>query len=139
MLRNKLFGQSRTEGRPLGVLLIAIVAVAFGIVTALLGLLGMLTGFVTGLMSSPGGAGREFVAGLVGLILGAAYIFAGAGLLALRPWAWWLATLIGIVGFVISLGSPVWMIVWAALVGYLFIVRGNFDVRVPVVTQPTAT
>src|SRR5258705_11292969 len=106
-------------GRPLGVSVIAVVVMAFGVVTAILGPLGMLVGFVSGIMDSPRGGGREFLAGVAGLLLGAAYVIAGIGLWNLRPWAWWLATLAGAVGFVIALGSPVWMLLWGALVVYL--------------------
>jgi hypothetical protein len=116
-------------GRPLGVSVIAVVVMAFGVVTAVLGLLGMLVGFVSGIMDSPRGGGREFLAGVAGLVLGAAYVIAGIGLWNLRPWAWWLATIAGAVGFVIALGSLVWMLLWGALVVYLVLVRGNFGVH----------
>jgi hypothetical protein len=112
--------------RPLGVTLIAIVVMVFGAVAALFGLLGMLSGFAIGLMGFPGGAGFAFLAGFVGLVLGLVYICAGIGLWNLNPWAWWLAFLAGIIGFVFALGSPVWMVVWALVVGYLFIVRAHF-------------
>ena len=116
------------SGRPLGVSAISVVVMAFGVVTAVLGLLGMLVGFVSGIMDAPRGGDRVFLAGVAGLVLGAAYVLAGAGLWSLRPWAWWLATLAGALGFVLALGSPVWMLVWAALVVYLFLVRGSFGV-----------
>jgi hypothetical protein len=115
-------------GRPLGVSVIAVVVMAFGVVTAVLGLLGMLVGFVSGIVDSPQGGGREFLAGVAGLVLGAAYVIAGIGLWNLRRWAWWLATLVGVVGFVVAFGSPVWMLLWGALVVYLVLVRGNFGV-----------
>lgn len=109
----------------------------FGIITAVLGLLEMLTGFVTGIFGSPRAAGREFLGGIASLVLGAAYVIAGAGLWNLRRWAWWLGVLAGIVGFVLAFGSPFGMLIWAALVAYLFFVRANFGVlpRVPQLTH----
>jgi hypothetical protein len=128
MARNRMVIEMGTSRRPLGVSVIAVIAIVLGIVTAVLGLLGVLTGFVSGIMDSPRGAGREFLAGVVGLVLGAAYVLAGVGLWNLRPWAWWLAVLVGIVGFALAFGSPVWMVIWAVLVVYLFLVRGTFGV-----------
>ena len=126
MVETKTVVVSGNSSRPLGVAVIAVVVVAFGIITALLGLLGMLTGMVTGIMDAPRGSGREFLSGFIGLVLGLVYVFAGLGLWALRPWAWWLSILVGIVGFVIAFGSPLWMVLWAGLVVYLFLVRSNF-------------
>jgi hypothetical protein len=79
-------------------------------------------------MDSPGGGGRVFLAGAAGLVLGGAYVIAGAGLWSLRPWAWWLAVLAGLVGLVLAIGSPVWMLLWGALVVYLVLVRNIFGV-----------
>ena len=125
--------------RPLGVAVLAVVVMAFGVITAVLGLLGMLVGFVSGIMDSPRGGGREFLAGVAGLVLGAAYLFAGVGLWSLRPWAWWLAVLVGAVGFIVAFGSPVWMLLWAGLVVYLVLVRNHFGVLKGKLTHvPTA-
>ena len=119
---------TEVHARPLGVAALSIVVMAFGIVTAVIGLASMLVGFVSGIMDFPAGRNNGFVAGLIGLVLGAVYFVAGVGLWNLRPWAWWLAVLAGAVGFVVAFGSPVWMIVWAALVVYLIVVRANFGV-----------
>ena len=122
--------------RPLGVAVVSLVVMAFGVVTAVLGIAGMLVGFVSGIMDSPRGGGREFLAGVAGLVLGAAYVIAGIGLWNLRSWAWWLAVLAGAVGFVVALGSPVWMVLWAGLVVYLVLVRGNFGIFKAKPVQP---
>jgi lysylphosphatidylglycerol synthetase-like protein (DUF2156 family) len=110
---------------------------AFGVVTALLGLLDVLTGIVVGVMNSPRAGGRALLDGAVSIVLGAVYIVAGVGLWALRPWAWWLAVLVGIVGFVLAIGSALWMILWAAIVVYLVLVRNSFGVlrNVPKLVQ----
>jgi len=126
MSQNNLLSTQKETGRPFGVTVIAVVVMAFGAITAILGLLGMLTGFVTGIMDPSRGAGYAFLGGFVGLVLGGLYVLAGVGLWNLRSWAWWLAILAGIVGFVLAFGSPVWMVVWALLAGYLFVVRANF-------------
>lgn len=114
--------------RPLGVTILAVVVMAFGVVAAVVGLLEMLGGFVSGIMGSPRGAGLQFLAGVGGLVLGAAYVLAGVGLWNLRPWAWWLAVLVGIVGFVLALGAPVGMLLWGVPVVYLILVRNHFGV-----------
>jgi len=114
--------------RPLGVTVLAIVVMAFGIITALLGLLDVLAGIVVGVMNSPRAGGRALLDGAASIVLGAVYIVAGAGLWSLRPWAWWLAVLVGIVGFVLAIGSALWMILWAAIVVYLVLVRSSFGV-----------
>src|SRR6266850_1771908 len=111
--------------RPLGVTVLAIVVMAFGIITALLGLLDVLAGIVVGVMNSPRAGGRALLDGAASIVLGAVYIVAGAGLWSLRPWAWWLAVLVGIVGFVLAIGSALWMILWAAIVVYLVLVRSS--------------
>lgn len=128
MVETKMVLATGESGRPFGVAVIAVVVIVFGVVAAVLGLLGMLTGFVTGLMDPSRGAGLTFLAGVAGVVLGGLYVIAGAGLWSLRPWAWWLAALAGVVGFVLALGSPVWMLIWAGLVAYLFVVRSNFGV-----------
>jgi hypothetical protein len=114
--------------RPLGVTVLAVVVVAFGIVTALLGLVDVLAGIVVGVMNSPRAGGRALLDGIASLLLGAVLVVAGAGLWALRPWAWWLAVLTGIVGVVLALGSILWMVLWAAIVVYLVLVRSSFGV-----------
>ena len=114
--------------RPLGVSLIAVVVAAFGVVAAVFGLARMLFGLVSGIMDSPRGAGLDFLAGVGGLVLGAAYVLAGVGLWNLRPWAWWLAVLVGVVGFLLAFGSPVGMVLWAVPVVYLVWVRNRFGV-----------
>lgn len=117
-----------TGRRPLGVSVLAIVVLAFGVVTAVLGLIDVLSGIVVGVMDSSRSGGRMLLAGAVSLVLGGVYLLAGAGLWSLRPWAWWLAVLAGIVGFVLAFGSIPWMALWAMIVVYLVLVRKSFGV-----------
>src|SRR6266581_5729403 len=124
-----------TGRRPLGVSVLAVVVLAFGVVTALLGLFDVLSGIVIGVMNSPNAGGRALLAGVVSIVLGAVYFVAGAGLWSLRPWAWWIAVLAGIVGVVLAYGSILWMVLWAAIVVYLVLVRKSFGV-LPNVPSP---
>ena len=117
--------------RPLGVTLLAIVALAIGVVNAVLGLLHVATGLVVGIMDFPRPGGSGLLGGLAMMVVGAVYFVVGLGLWSLRPWAWWLGVLASVVGFVVALGSPVWMVVWAALAVYLFLMRGRFNVSLP--------
>jgi len=126
MFQNKSTTERTEKERPFGVSVIAVVVMAFGALTTILGLLGMLVGFVSGIMDTSRGAGFVFAGGLVGLLLGVVYVLAGVGLWNLRAWAWWLAFLVGIVGFVLAFGSPFWMVTWLVLAAYLFVVRATF-------------
>jgi hypothetical protein len=123
------------SARPFGVSAIALIVALYGIFTALLGLLELTTGITSGIWGTSRGAGFEFLGWPAGLIIGAAYIAAGVGLWNLRRWAWWLASLGGIVGFVLAAlgyvlaaGSVIGMFIWGGLLAYLFVVRGNFGV-----------
>ena len=122
--------------RPLGVTLLAIVALAIGVVNAVLGLLHVATGLVVGIMDFPRPGGSGLLGGLAMMVVGAVYFVVGLGLWNLRPWAWWLGVLASVVGFVVALGSPVWMIVWAALAVYLILMRGKFNVSLPSLSAP---
>jgi hypothetical protein len=65
--------------------------------------------------------------GVVGGLLGAAFVVSGVGLMTLRPWAWWLAVTVGAAGLLLSIGSLVWMAVWAGLLVYLVVVHEAFS------------
>lgn len=65
--------------------------------------------------------------GVVGGLLGAAFVVAGVGLWTLRPWAWWLAVIVGAVGLLLSLGSILWMALFAAVLVYLVVVHESFS------------
>ena len=124
-----------TGRRPLGVSVLALVVLAFGLVSVVLGLIDVLAGIVYGVMDSPHAGGRALLAGVPLMVIGAAYLLAGAGLWSLRPWAWWLAVAAGTVGFVLAFGSVLWMALWAAVVVYLVLVRKSFGV-LPNVPSP---
>lgn len=72
-----------------------ILVILAGVVVFLISLVGTLLGVLATL-----GSGGDplytlvLVLGVVGLVLGIVLILAGGGLLRLRPWAWWLATIV---------------------------------------------
>jgi hypothetical protein len=76
--------------------------------------------------------------GVVGALLGAAFMASGVGLFALRPWAWWLAAIVGAVGLILSFGAVVWMAVWAGLLVYLVVVHEAFSAY-RLTSRPTVT
>ncbi len=125
-----------TGRRPLGVSVLAIVVLAFGVVTALVGLFGALLGAVEGVMGSPNQGARSLLGGAGLILLGAVYLVAGAGLWSLRPWAWWLAAAASVVGLVVAFGAVITMAVWAAVLVYLVLVRRSFGV-LPNVPSPS--
>lgn len=65
--------------------------------------------------------------GVLGGILGAAFVVSGVGLWTMRPWAWWLAAIVGAIGLILSLGPILWMVVWAGLLVYLVVVHESFS------------
>jgi hypothetical protein len=128
MGQKKMVVIAAESSRPFGVSVISVVVILFGLFTALLGVLEYLTGISTGILGTSRGAGYEFLGGPAGIAIGVAYILAGVGLWWLRRWAWWLAILAGIVGFALAFPSTIGMLIWGALLAYLFVVRGNFGV-----------
>jgi hypothetical protein len=128
MARKRMVMIATETPRPLGVSALAVLVALFGLFTALLGLLELTTGIVSGFLTTSRGAGLEFLGAPAGIAIGVAYIVAGAGLWALRRWAWWLAIIAGIVGFALAFGSVIGMLLWGAFLGYLVVVRGSFGV-----------
>ena len=125
-----------TGRRPFGVSVLSVVVLAFGVVTALYGLFGILRGTVEGIMGSPHAGANALIGGLGLILLGAVYLVSGAGLWSLRPWAWWLAAAASVVGLAVTFGAVVSMAIWAAVLVYLVLVRKSFGVM-PDVPSPT--
>jgi uncharacterized membrane protein (DUF2068 family) len=63
--------------------------------------------------------------GLLALV-GAVYLVAAYGLWTMRIWGWWLGFVAAVVGFFGAFGSTLWMVVWAAVLVYLVLVRDSF-------------
>ena len=127
-LREKMVVIAAQSSRPFGISVIWVLVILFGLFTALLGLLELSTGVVSGILHTSRGAGLEFLGAPAGIAVGVAYIFAGVGLWWLRRWAWWVAVIAGVVGFALAFPAPIGMLLWGAFLAYLFVVRGNFGV-----------
>ncbi len=83
--------------RPIGVTVLGALVILAGIIVGLAGLAGVFLSFASLLpgVNLPGTA--LILGGLLYIVLGVILLVAGAGLLALRIWAWWIATLTAIV------------------------------------------
>jgi hypothetical protein len=83
--------------RPIGVTVLGVLVVLAAIVIGLAGLAGVFLSFASLLpgVNLPGSA--LIVGGILYLILGFILLVAGVGLLGLRIWAWWVATVTAIV------------------------------------------
>ena len=126
--------------RPIGVAILAILTILFGIIGLIGGLLVLLA---SGLIAT---IAPEF-AGVVGLILilgvlvtlfSLLAIVSGVGLWRLRPWAWWLTMIVGLLSIAFSIGSfvvfplggfPYSIVLWLIILIYLIVVRKNFMPR----------
>ena len=128
MTQQKMVVIAAHSSRPFGVSIIAVLVMLFGVFTALLGLLELTTGAVTGILHTSRGAGLEFLGAPAGIAIGVAYVVAGFGLWWLRRWAWIVAIIAGIVGFILAIPAPIGLILWGGFLAYLFVVRGNFGV-----------
>lgn len=118
--------------RPIGVTILGILTILFGIITLLGGVL-LIVG--AGLLGAAGSAlGLGFLAGLLAVfgaliaLFGLLAIISGWGLLKLRPWAWTLTMIVGILEIIFSALSQNWVTValWLIIVVYLFVVRKHF-------------
>src|SRR6476660_6472478 len=100
------------SSRPFGISVISVLVILMGLFTALLGLLEAYAGVTSGILHTSRGAGLDFLGWPAGVAIGIAYVVAGVGLWWLRRWAWWVAILGGLVGFVLAIPAPVGMILW---------------------------
>jgi len=83
--------------RPIGVAILGGLVVLAAIVLALAGFAGLIVGFASLLPGINLPTGQLFLGALLYLVLALILFAAGVGLLALRAWAWWLATLASLV------------------------------------------
>ena len=122
---------NRTPSRPRGVVVLAVATVAAGVATILRTVWEPFRSLVDGNVIgatwlAPVGL-RAPPDGVVGGLLGAAFVVSGVGLAKLQPWAWWLAVTVGAAGLLLSIGSLAWMAVWAGLLVYLVVVHEAFS------------
>ena len=83
--------------RPIGVTVLGVLVILAAIIVGLAGLAGIFLSFASLLpgVNLPGTA--LILGGLLYVVIGIILLIAGVGLLGLRIWAWWLATLTAIV------------------------------------------
>ncbi len=114
--------------RPFGVTVLGVLVILAAIVVGLAGLAGIFLSFASLLpgVNLPGTA--LILGGLLYVVLGIVLLIGGIGLLGLRIWAWWLATLTAIVaaawqgyGIYHALtATPAESVPWTSWVGFGF-------------------
>jgi len=130
--------------RPLGILILGILILLASVVLALIGVAGILVGLAGLLPASGLNAEALLVGGVITLAMAVVLGIAGSGLLALRPWAWWLATVVTLAALVytgvglyqamtrpggsgnLDLGSAFTVAFLGVLFAYLLTVRNRF-------------
>lgn len=119
--------------RPIGVTILAVLAIIFGVLALVLGLLILAGSAVLGVAGAGAFAGLGFVVGGAITLFGLLWIVSGVGLLRLRGWAWWLAMIVGVLYLVSSVlntefvGAAISLII----VVYLVAVRRYFGIGGP--------
>ncbi len=116
--------------RPKGVTILGVLVILAAIVIGLAGLAGIFLSFASLLpgVNLPGTA--LILGGLLYIVLGIVLLISGAGLLALRIWAWWIATITAVVAAVwqgygiysASTKTPAEAIPWTSWVALVFTV-----------------
>ncbi len=116
--------------RPVGVTVLGALVILAGIIVGLAGLAGVFLSFASLLpgVNLPGTA--LILGGLLYIVLGIILLAAGAGLLALRIWAWWIATITAIVAaawqgygiYAATTASPSQSVPWTSWVAFVFTV-----------------
>lgn len=123
--------------RPLGVTILAILTILFGLALIFFGLALMALGAIGAVALQaavdagqiPGWiVGFLVIIGALILLFGIIGMAAGVGLWRLRPWAWWLTLIVGIFSIIFGAVSFQWISValWLIIVIYLFVVRQHF-------------
>ena len=112
--------------RPIGIAILAILVVLFGILLVLGGVVILLFSGVVALA----GLG---VFGLAGAVLGGAllifgiiWLAVGFGLWNLRSWAWWLAVIVMVLSIIGGISAPATIVIPAIILIYLLVVRNRF-------------
>ncbi len=121
--------------RPLGVTILAILALLAAFVLLVGGLLSLLATAIPGL--TPGDVQLIQALGGVMVVLGVLYLVGGVGLLRLTLWGWWLVVLASAISAAsnatqIAVNPGFWwepapaLVLSVIILGYLFVVRGAF-------------
>jgi len=116
--------------RPIGVAILAILIILFGLLVALVGILALVGTFFVAVVA-PEFTSIALVAALIFLILGSITIVSGIGLWQLRMWAWVLAFIVlilHIIGQLLAFGITfnIVLIIDVILLIYLLLVRNHF-------------
>ena len=123
--------------RPIGVAILAILTILFGIIGLLGGLLVLLGGALLATIA-PEFGGLFLILGDLVTLFSLLGIVSGVGLWRLRPWAWWLTVIVGVLSIVFNIGSfavfplggfPYGIVLWLIILIYLFVVRKSFMPR----------
>ena len=114
--------------RPIGVAVLAILAISLGTLVSLGGLVALGIGglqFVAGAETLPPSLG------IIILLLGVMAIVAGVGLWDTRTWAWWLTVIVAVVLLTVSGMAAIWITVAVVvfILVYLAAVRSRFSPR----------
>jgi hypothetical protein len=121
--------------RPLGVTILAILAIFAAVVLLVGGSLSLLATAMPGLTSEQVQLVQAL--GAVMLVLGVLYLAGGVGLLQLTLWGWWLAIIASVISAAanaaqIAINPAFWweptpaLVLSLLILGYLFVVRGHF-------------
>ena len=125
--------------RPIGVTILAVLAILFGILSLIGGIALLGAGaLIAALAPQYAGYAGLFVAlGALVLLMGILAIVGAVGLLRLRMWAWWLMIVVGVLSIVSSIvpyalapglfGVPYGIVLWLIIVIYLIVVRKSFS------------
>jgi hypothetical protein len=129
--------------RPIGVTILAVLGILFGIIALIAGvaLLGIGALIATLAPQLAGYAGLFVAIGALILLTGILAIVGAIGLLKLRMWAWWLMIVVSVLQIVLGIvpyalapalfAFPYSIILWLIIVIYLVVVRKNFSTARP--------
>jgi len=138
--------------RPLGITILGGLVLLASLVLAIAGLAGMFLSFASLIPGSQIPGANLFVGGLIFFVIAIILGIAGAGLLRLKVWAWWLAFLVALgslawtayglysassSGAAFELSSLVTVVIVAVIFVYLITVYGRF--RKPKAEAPVKT
>jgi len=111
----------RSDERPLGVKVLAILAGVTGVAMVLMSM-GMLSSFSETL------SGFEALGGLI-VVVGLFYIAYAVGLWSTESWGWWIGMITNGFAVLSSLKAPVFMVVSLVMMAYLYSVRELFEIQ----------
>lgn len=114
--------------RPVGVTILAILTILFGILVVIGGIAVMGIAVVGGIFGTAFPAAQAFLYGGLAVALGIVALIGGAGLWGVKRWAWWLVIIIGVIQIIYYgiFADYITVALWAIVVIYLIAVRKAF-------------